>query len=107
MSSLRLNDNRTHVHRLSLFKLSFDVPRVEFLTQRSQRVFPSRNSFLGPFGGPKEVKINEKLSLEDNKNEESEKVDFLHPSLAKSLFLGSHEGQDGASMTLGNDFYGN
>ena len=49
--------------------------------------FPSsRNSFLVPFGGPKEVKINQKLSLDDDKNEESEKVDFVHRSHAKSLF---------------------
>ena len=68
--------------------------------------FPSsRNSFLESFGGPKGVKINQKLSLDDDKNEESEKVDFLHPSLAKSLLLGSHGSQDRAPMRAINEFY--
>ena len=40
--------------------------------------FPSsRNSFLDAFGGPKEVKIDQKSSWEDVKNEESEKVDTM------------------------------
>ena len=55
----------------------------------------SRNSFLDHVGGPKEAKIDQKSSSDDVKNEKSENVDFLHPSLAKSLFFGSHEGQDG------------
>ena len=62
------------------------------------RFLSSRNSFLDPFGGPKEVKIDQKSSLEDIKNEESEKVDFSYPSLAKSLFLGCQDGQEGAPM---------
>ena len=65
----------------------------------------SRHRFLDPFGGPKEVKIDQKSSLEDVKNEESEKVDFLHPSLAKSLFLGSYGGQDRAPMRAMSEFY--
>ena len=68
------------------------------------RFLSSRNSFLDPFGGPKEVKIQQKSNLDDNKNEESEKVDFLHPSLAKSLFFDPSGGQDGGSTAPGNDF---
>ena len=60
------------------------------------RLLSSRHRFLEPFGGPKGVKINQKSNLDDDKNEESEKVDFLHPSLAKSLFLSSYGGQDRA-----------
>ena len=56
------------------------------------RFLSSRNSFLDPFGGPKEVKIQQKSNLDDNKNEESEKVDFLHPSLAKPLLVDPYEG---------------
>ena len=40
------------------------------------RFLSSRNSFLDPFGGPKEVKIDQTSNLDDDKNEESEKVDF-------------------------------
>ena len=69
------------------------------------RFLSSRNSFLDPFGGPKEVKIDQKSSLEDVKNEESEKVDFVHPSHAKSLFLGSYGGQDRAPMRTIDEFY--
>ena len=33
-------------------------------------IFPSsRNSFLNAFGAPKDVKIDQKLSLDDDKNE--------------------------------------
>ena len=69
------------------------------------RFLSSRNSFLDPFGGPKEVKIDQKSSLEDVKNEESEKVVFLHPSHAKSLFLGSYGGQDRAPKRAISEFY--
>ena len=69
------------------------------------RLLSSRNSFLDPFGGPKEVKIDQKSSLEDVKNEESEKVDFLHPSLAKSLLLGSYGGQDRGPKRAKSEFY--
>ena len=69
------------------------------------RVPSSRNSFLDPFGSPKEVKIDEKSNLDDDKNEESEKVDFVHPSLAKSLLLGPYGGQDRAPMRAINEFY--
>ena len=69
------------------------------------RFLSSRNSFLDPFGGPKEVKIDQKSSLEDVKNEESEKFDFLHPSHAKSLFLGSYGGQDRAPKRAISEFH--
>ena len=64
------------------------------------RLLSSRHRFLDPFGGPREVKIDQKSNLDDDKNEESEKIDFLYPSLAKSLFLGFHGRPDAASMTL-------
>ena len=44
---------------------------------------------------PKEAKIDQKSSSEPVQNEKREVVDFLHPSLAKSLFLGSNGSQDG------------
>ena len=70
--------------------------------------FPSsRHSFLDPFGGPKEAKINQKSSLELVENEKSEKLVFLYPSPAKSLFLASYEGQDRAPMRAMSDFYSN
>ena len=40
------------------------------------RLVSSRNSFLDYFGGPKEVKIDQKTSSDDAKNEKSENVDF-------------------------------
>ena len=42
-------------------------------------------------GGPLEAKINQNSILIVVKNKKNENVDFLYPSLAKSLFLGSHE----------------
>ena len=65
----------------------------------------SRNSFLDSFGGPKDAKIDQKSKLNDVKNEESEKFDFLHPSHAKSLFLGSYGCQNWAPMNAISDFY--
>ena len=38
------------------------------------------------------------------KNEKRENVHFLHPSLAKSLLLGSNAGRDGGPKWLRNDF---
>ena len=69
------------------------------------RLLSSRNSFLDPFGGPKDAKIDQKSKLNDVKNEESEKFDFLHPSHAKSLFLGSYGGQDRAPKQARSEFY--
>ena len=69
------------------------------------RLVSSRHRFLDSFGGPKGVNIDKKLSLDDDTNEESEQVDFLHPSLAKSLFLGCYEGQDRAPMRAMSEFY--
>ena len=40
------------------------------------RLVSSRNSFLAPFGGPKEAQIDEKSSSDDVKNDKSENVDF-------------------------------
>ena len=65
----------------------------------------SRNSFLDPFGSLKDAKIDQKSKLNDVKNEESEKFDFLHPSHAKSLFLGSYGGQDRAPKRAISQFY--
>ena len=64
----------------------------------------SRNSFLDPFGGPKDAKIDQTSKLNDVKNEESEKFDFLHPSIAKSLFLDSYGGQDRAPKRAMSEF---
>ena len=69
------------------------------------RIPSSRNSFWDHFGGPKEAKIDQKSSSDDVKNEESEKLDFLHLSHAKSLLLGANGGQDGAQMRIKTDFY--
>ena len=55
-------------------------------------------------GGPKEAKIEQKSILVAVENEKRENVDFLHPSLAKSLLLGSNGGRDGAPKWLRNDF---
>ena len=52
------------------------------------RVCSSRNSFLDHFGGSKEVKIDQKSGSDDVKNENSENVDFVYLSHAKSMFLG-------------------
>ena len=49
--------------------------------------FPSsRNSFLDHFGGPKEVKIDQTSSSDDVKNEKSENVDFVDPSIKNHSF---------------------
>ena len=58
----------------------------------------SRNSFLDPFGAPKETQIDLKSSSDDIKNDKSENVDFVDPSLAKSMFLGSNGNQNGGQM---------
>ena len=65
----------------------------------------SRHRFLEPFGEPKGVKIDQKSSLDEDKNEESEKVDFVHPSHAKSLFLGPYGGQDRGPKRAISEFY--
>ena len=57
------------------------------------RFITSRNSFLDTFGVPKEAQLDQTSSSDDVKNEKSENVDFWYPSLAKSMFLGSNEGQ--------------
>ena len=51
-----------------------------------------------------EAKIGQKSILVVVKTKKSENVDFVHPSLAKSLFLGSQEGQDEGKKWLRNDF---
>ena len=65
----------------------------------------SCHRFLDLFGGPKEARIDQKLSSDDVTNEKSEKVDFVHPSLAKSLLLRSYEGHDRAPMRAISEFY--
>ena len=65
----------------------------------------SRNSFLDPFGGSKEAKIDQTLSSDDVKNEKSENVDFCYPSHAKSRFLGPNGEFAGAKMRSRIDFH--
>ena len=62
---------------------------------------------LAPKASPKEATMNKNSSSDCFENEKSEIIDFVHPSLAKSLFLSSHGNTYGASMTRGNVFYGN
>ena len=69
------------------------------------RILSSSNSFWDHFGGPKEAKINQKSSSDDVRNEKSENVDFVHPSLAKSLFLDPNGAQDGAQMGSRINFF--
>ena len=69
------------------------------------RIISSRNSFLDHFGGPKEVKIDQKSSSDDVKNEKSENIDFVDPSHQKSMFLGPNGSQDGDQMRSKIDFY--
>ena len=61
-------------------------------------------SFLNAFGSPKEAKIVEKTSLVAVENEIRENIDFLHPSLAKSLLLGSFGNRESLPKWIGNDF---
>ena len=49
-------------------------------------------------------RIGQKSIADVVNNEKSEIVDFLHPSLAKSLFLESEQSQNGASMTPRDGF---
>ena len=60
--------------------------------------------FWPPVGEPKEAKMAQKSILVAVKNEKHENVDFLHPSLAKSLILGSHGGRESVPKSLRNDF---
>ena len=60
--------------------------------------------FWPPVGEPKEAKMAQKSILVAVRNEKRENVDFLHPSHAKSLFLGSQEGQDEWEKWIRNDF---
>ena len=55
-------------------------------------------------GGLKEAKIGKKMILVVVKTKKSENVNFVHPSLAKSLFLGSQEGQDEWENPTRSDF---
>ena len=64
------------------------------------------DSFRSLQGGPKEAKFVLKMSLDVVKTKKSENVDFVHPSLAKSLFVGSYEGQDRAPIRAISQFYG-
>ena len=68
------------------------------------RLGSSYHSFLAAFGGPQEAKISQKTILVAVKNEKNENADFVHPSLAKSLLLGSNGGRDGAPNWLRDDF---
>ena len=70
-----------------------------------RRLVSSRHRFLDAFGGPKEAKIDQTSSSDDVKNEKSENVDFVYPSHAKSILLGSYGGQDRAPMRAISEFY--
>ena len=59
---------------------------------------------MAPKADPKEAKTDQKTSSDVVKNEKSESVDFLHPSVAKSVFLVPNGRQYGALLTPGNDF---
>ena len=59
---------------------------------------------MPPKTDPKEIQIDPKSSSDVVKNEKNEMIDFVDPSLAKSLLLAADGGQDGASMTPGSDF---
>ena len=61
-------------------------------------------SFRGLQGGPQEAKIEQKSLLVLVKTKKSENVDFVDPSLAKSLFLVPRGSQDGAPMRYRIDF---
>ena len=50
--------------------------------------------FWLPVGEPKEATMAQKSILVAVRNEKRENVDFLHPSHAKSLLLGSHGGRE-------------
>ena len=69
------------------------------------RFLSSRHRVLDRFGGHKDAKIDQKSNLDDDQNEESEKVDFLYPSHAKSHFSRYQEGQYEAPKPLLNAFY--
>ena len=60
------------------------------------RFLKTDHLFLECFGGPHDVKILAKSASHEGKNEKVTKVDFVHPSHAKSLFLASCEGCNGA-----------
>ena len=46
----------------------------------------------------KEAKIHAKSNSEDDRIKKSKTANFLHPSLVKSLLLGSNGGQEGVQM---------
>ena len=52
------------------------------------------HAFWWPVGVPKEAKMVQKSILVAVRNEKRKNVDFLHPSHAKSLLLGSHGGRE-------------
>ena len=58
----------------------------------------------GRQGGPQEAKIEQKSHLVFAGSKKSENVDFVDPSLAKSLFLAPRGGQDGAPIRYRIDF---
>ena len=60
----------------------------------------SYHSILAPCGGPRGTKIKENSLLVAVQNEKHENVVFLHPSLAKSLLLGSNGTRNGAPICL-------
>ena len=63
------------------------------------------DSFRGLQGRPQEAKIQQKSHVVFVKSTKSENVDFVDPSLAKSMFLGPNGGQDGGQMMSEIDFY--
>ena len=59
------------------------------------RLGSSYHPILTPLGGLQEAKIDEKSIMVVVKNKKSENVDFLHLSLAKSMFLEPNGSRDG------------
>ena len=62
------------------------------------------DSFRGLQGRPQEAKIQQKSHVVFVKSTKTENVDFVDPSLAKSLFLDPRGSQDGAPMRQRIDF---
>ena len=60
---------------------------------------------MAPKADPKEAKTDQKTNSDFDKKEKSRIVDFVDPSHAKSLFLGSYGSQDRGPMGAISEFY--
>ena len=72
--------------RLQITPDGLQGPEKIALTSRSPHGGADEIDFGAPIRGPRAAKINQKLRSEAAKKEKLEGIDFLHPSLAKSLF---------------------